>query len=289
MSVGFNSQISTYSNNNVSKLSPSVNFRGQSYNAQSCDTLELSYKKDKKSNAFSWLLTGLLAWGIGTLAFFKYKKRPPQIKQLAEHIDFKDFKTSEEAVKFAKDNFGVKLEVGDDLKLVQFINNRLVAYNNTMRGSVVLPKKIVAQSDMKTIDGANALMGWSNWGEMKINRELAINSLNSKDKNEFLYMIKAFNHELGHANHQAVCKDYEKMGTLKEMKAMFIKDRHYYDEFMKDIKRNKEVKNYCTDYALTSPAEFVADVFADKIMGKEIPPEVEKLYKKYGGREVPKG
>ena len=119
---------------------------------------------------------------------------------------------------------------------------------------------------MKTINGIDALMGWGSWGEMRINKEIAAKYLESKDKEELLYLIKAFNHELGHANHQAVCKDYEKMGNLKELNAMFIKDTHYYDEFMKDIKGNKVVKNYCTDYALTSPAEFVADVFAEQLI-----------------------
>ena len=285
MTVGLNSQLGINVKVNNYASSNNVNFRGYSSNNLQYDKFESSQKKD--NNKMSWFLCGLITAGMGAFAYFKLKHCPPEIKQLAEHLELKECKTINEAEQFAKDNFGIKIDTGGNLELANFINNRLVVYNNKMKGAVVIPKKVKFKNNMKTLDGSDALMGWSNWGELIINKDSVIKDLESKDADKFLYLTKAFYHELGHANHQAVCKDYEKMGTLKEMKSMFIKDRHYYDEFMNDIKNNKALKKHCSEYALTSPAEFIADVFADKIMNKKIPPEVERLYKKYGGRNVP--
>ena len=44
-----------------------------------------------------------------------------QAKQLAEHIDFKEAKTMDEAVQFAKENLGVKLQIGDNLDVANFL------------------------------------------------------------------------------------------------------------------------------------------------------------------------
>ena len=108
-----------------------------------------------------------------------------------------------------------------------------------------------------------------------------------KDPYNAQYRIKAIYHEIGHANHFNNCKNADKMLRLEELKANGVKDTHFTEEFLNEVKNNDVVKKFHFDYALTSPAEFVADTFAYKIMGKQIPKEVEELYVKYGGIPVP--
>ena len=104
------------------------------------------------------------------------------------------------------------------------------------------------------------------------------------------YFTRAIYHEIGHANH----KNHLKMLRLSELKAIGYKDTHYTDEFLQAVKDNKIVTDFFehntvsrlangTLNALSSPAEFVADTFSLKMLGKTIPKEVETIYQKYGG------
>lgn len=62
----------------------------------------------------------------------------------AEHIDFKPAQTMEEAVEFAKKNFGVKtFDFGDDLEFANWVNEGLVNINNRFKGKANMPKNVI--------------------------------------------------------------------------------------------------------------------------------------------------
>lgn len=227
-----------------------------------------------------------------------------QAKQLAEHIDFKEAKTMDEAVQFAKENLGVKLQIGDNLDVANFLNEIFVDVNNKMKGKAVLPKKVKMES-VTSSDGYEAFGFYDKKGNMKLGKTF-INIVDlsrkkgvsfkefaneiSKKANDETVITRMLYHELGHANH----KNFMKMRRLPELKADGNKDTHLTEEFLQDVKDNKIVHDFFdkntstrlddgTIYSLSSPAEFVADTFSFKMLGKSIPEEVEKIYQKFGG------
>ena len=123
------------------------------------DTVEISsknktQKKDKISTASKWAIglgTTLAAVVLTGIAFAKHQSgkltklynEKMQFVNLAEKIDFKEAKTVEEGVKFAKD----VLKIGDvgegfTLDAINYINKGLVDVSNANKGHLFMPKKI---------------------------------------------------------------------------------------------------------------------------------------------------
>lgn len=249
-------------------------------------------------------LTTVVAIGL-LIAKGKFK----QAKQLAEHINFTEAKSMEDAAKFAKETLGVKLNIGNNLDFANFLNESFVKLSNSMKGKIRLPKKVELNPMIKSQDdlACDAMMfknGTMQLGQIfqkiidmatrnhiSLKQVLALCAKNlERDKNAFQRMIF---HEVGHLNH----KNFTNMGRLSELKARGIKDTHVTKQFLQDVKDNKIVKDFLgkntsneladgTIYGLSSPAEFVAETFSLKVQGTPIPKEVETLYQKYGGPKV---
>lgn len=271
------------------------------------DTVELSTnKKQGLSNGAKWGIGVGVVAGLGILAYAltRGKTGAKQVQQLAEHIEFKPATTMDEAVKFAKEQLGVTLKVEDNLTAANFVNELLTNLNNKMKGKSVLPRKVMFNRNLTSADGLEGYASWSNsskrfsFGPAFIKEFEAaqqtgksfmdlLGEYAKKDPYNAQYRIKAIYHEIGHANHFENCKNAEKMLRLEELNANGVKDKHFTEEFLSEVKNSDVVKKFHCAYALTSPAEFVADTFAYKIMGKQIPKEVEELYVKYGGMSVP--
>lgn len=288
----------TYSNKGYS---PTPSFTSQP------DTVELSTnKKQGLSNGAKIGIGASVLVGLGVLAYAltKGKTGSKQVQQLAEHIDFKEAKTIDEAVKFAKEKLGVTLKLEDNLTAANFVNELLTNLNNKMKGKSVLPRDVIFNRNLTSADGLEGYASWSNskkrfsFGPKFIKEFEAaqrtgksfmdlLGEYAKKDLYNAEYRIKSIYHEIGHANHFKYCKNAEKMMRLAELKANGVKDTHFTEEFLNEVKNCDVIKKFHCDYALTSPAEFIADTFAYKIMGKQIPKEVEELYIKYGGMPVP--
>ena len=286
------------------------NFRNSSFsniNSQGDTFVSSTRPKQEKPNKKALLGLGAAAVvGIGAAACIlsRGKVKSSSIKQLAENIEFKEAKTYEDAVKFAKEHLGVELELENNLAAANYINECLTTISNKMKGKSVLPQKV--KFDMNLI-GADGIKGAAGWCEDEKNLLLGPVSKDlyniaqnkgcslmdifkeSEQTNPKLVeqVHKTIFHEIGHANHYYNCKNASKMGRLGELKARGVKDTHFTEEFLNDVKNNDVVKKFHCDYALTSPAEFVADTFGYKMMGKSIPKEVEELYIKYGGPVIP--
>ena len=54
------------------------------------------------------------------------KGKVSKAKQLAEHIEFREAKTFEEAQLFAKENFGINLQIDNNVEVANFLNKIFV-------------------------------------------------------------------------------------------------------------------------------------------------------------------
>ena len=144
MSVGTN--IQTINFNKPAQQNAQMTFKSQAAAVKDYppDTVEINgKKKTRMSNGVKWGI-GLGLATIGTIlaiALTRGKGAAKEIKQLAEHIEFKEAKTMEEAKKFAMDNFGMKLEFGEDLFTANLVNDMCTNVNNRLKGKVSFPIK----------------------------------------------------------------------------------------------------------------------------------------------------
>lgn len=140
MPVGTNIQTINFNN-----VQPKIqtNFRSQSSPVKDYppDTVEINGKKKTgMSNGAKLGIGAVAVLGLGTLAYVltRGKAGSKQVQQLAEHIDFQEAKTMEEAIKFAKDKFNVvytnNAQQNMPLELANIINKGLTQFNNTVKG-----------------------------------------------------------------------------------------------------------------------------------------------------------
>lgn len=146
-----NSQISGYNPNLMLAASPRLNNRVLTpcvaFTSQP-DTVSLSTNnpvqetKRGLSHKAKLGIGGLALVGIGAVAYILSRGRvgSKQVQQLAEHIEFKEAATMEEAIKFAKEHLGIKkFDVGNDLEIANWVNNGLTRISNKYKGKAPIP------------------------------------------------------------------------------------------------------------------------------------------------------
>ena len=124
---------------------------------QAQDTVELSTKQTEKkglSTGQKWAigigsaLAGLVIAGIlisrhETSKLKKLYEQNMVFQNLAEKIDFKEAKTVEEGIKFAKDVLKVgEVDKNFTLDAINFANKGLVEVSNANKGKLFIPKKL---------------------------------------------------------------------------------------------------------------------------------------------------
>lgn len=207
-----------------------------------------------------------------TFALFK-KWNPKQVKKLAPHIDFIKADKVDDAVKFAKDNFGITLDVKGQLKTANWINESLVNLSNKTKGKVLLPKKIkicsIAGADgqynplTRTVKLSKDLFGENFEREFEqlhksgfLNRRLLI-----------LY------HEIGHGIH---------LTGSNMLNAILATPR--YKEIINPYKNELNTFFNENSHFIKNEAETYSQLFAMKMAGIEFPQAIENIWKKFGGR-----
>src|SRR5574344_1119743 len=266
-------------------------------------------KEDKKGlSTGAWIGLGALATAAiaGIAIAAAHGKNSKFIKDLPEKIDFKEAQTMEDAIKFAKEQLGVHIKFENDLNLANFINKCFADIVNKTKGKSVLPKyvKINKLVSRDNIEGFASMQqnGTLTLGKLYLEiskiaqdrQETLINLIGKYE--ELTAFVRGIYHEIGHANHFVNCKDSRKMMRISELKASYIKDLSYTEDFLKEIKGNKKIEEYFKDntkykfdgnneatiYALSSPAEFIAETFNNMLTtGKEAPEDIMKIYYKY--------
>ncbi len=208
-----------------------------------------------------------------------------------------------EIKQFNKDILGIKHFDIDDYETAKWVTEGLSKFHNDTMGKVKLPKRIKL-SDVKASDGVEGFMGYMPKKDtILINRGLIEGAkdaakTNNETFSQFMQKFgktsmggtenykrgahQALYHELGHMIHSKTAKNYSNMSRLAEMKALGRKYTHVVDEFL----QNKDIQataGKISEYAQSSPNEFVAEAFSLLAQGKKLPDDVMALYKKYNG------
>lgn len=98
-------------------------------------------KKGLSKKAKWGIAGGILAIGGIITAAILTKGKTLKPANFAEHIEFKPAQTMEEAIEFAKKNFGIKrFEFDNDLEFANWVNEGLVNINNRFKGKANIPE-----------------------------------------------------------------------------------------------------------------------------------------------------
>jgi len=182
-----------------------------------------------------------------------------------KNVSFVQSKSPSELKKMAK-RLGVKIKFGSRLSEIDLIkyNNILeilTAIHNRSKGRIKLPKIITMDNFGLGIKGYAGIRG------------IKLNKMSFDSETIF--------HEIGHVNHFERGRIAYLDGLLEFEKAG-IKTSEI-ENFYKNPKLKQEITKNIGEYATTSPAEFVAEVFAHKMKGEPVPPHLQQLYAKFKG------
>lgn len=139
--------------------------------SQAPDTFETTTKEKKKlSKGAKWGIALGVLTAAGYAAYCLIRQKPVKLKQLAEHIDFKEAKTLEEAKQFGRKNLGVIYTDFEekDLEVVNWINEGLVNVSNKQKGKLKIPPS-VSYGYFGDADHTAAINNFS--GRMRINKK----------------------------------------------------------------------------------------------------------------------
>ena len=147
------------------------------------DSVEISGKTDKKEkskNWIAWVLGGIGAtavaiWGLRK-GYTKHLEKLYNTKlvkvQLPENIEFKEAKTVDEGIKFAKDVLKIK-EVDSDFSLeaINTINKGLVDVSNCNKGSLYMPSALRYGTEGDAIASIKSNIKSEHFGELTVSKE----------------------------------------------------------------------------------------------------------------------
>lgn len=178
-------------------------FTGETLNISKPDEFVKQDKKEEKKLSTGQKLgigAGILAFGGVIAAAILSKGKTLKPANFAEHIDFKPAQTMEEAVEFAKRNFGVKtFDFGDDLEFANWVNEGLVNINNRFKGKANIVENLRFASPEEvakyTKDDGRAAIGWCNSFSKHGDNSSIVFNKNSIDNahkrfNDFLKKLK---------------------------------------------------------------------------------------------------
>lgn len=172
------------------------------------DSVEISSENKVKNQTEKKGLTTAQKWavGIGTaitalattaILFSKHQtnkltklyNEKMQLVNLAEKIDFKEAKTLEEGIKFAKETLKIgEVSEGFTLDAINFINKGLVDVSNANKGHLFMPKKIIFE-DLKENEIAHVIQSIDSerFGELAVNKKFFDSKFLDKKLKQALY------------------------------------------------------------------------------------------------------
>ena len=267
-----------------------------------------------------------IAVGIGALVagiIHKRKVDTKSVKQLAEHIDFKNAENLDDAIKFGKETLGIKRYKGfteADLDVVNWVNEGIVNVNNKTKGKAIMPKKVVFAS----LEDIGAGMNFSgtltiNKVDVNSNKNMFVDYVNNHvigdaeqkakflDKKDLYKKAMMFavgkdgknlkqgthvstfgviSHEMGHLQHFSALGDSKfalSLGKSHERPKELAKGTK---ELLELFENSKDVTSKVSKYAQESPLEFVAECYSKMTDGIKLDDDVMALYKKFRGASI---
>lgn len=253
------------------------------YNYYVTENGKLFYKKPKVSakRKFGKILMKPLELE-NKLYHARFKKRLAQGKYNSSPIPFKKAETLEDAVKFGKTQGlyrrikGLNPENQADLKLLNKINESLCTVHNRTGGRSIMPRKLYIKNTMKSSDGLTGIASYT-----------ATNDILTVSRTwDWKRFPKTIYHEMGHANH-ALNTDIRKMMRIEEIIARSGKNAKITSRFKADAELQELIFKNMREYSMSSPAEFVADIFALKIArDTKIHHKLEQAYEALNGPNI---
>ena len=154
------------------------------------DTVEISAENKIKAQTKEKMSTGakvgLTALGVvggialGAVCFAKHQtgkltklyNEKMQLLDLPKHIDFKEAKTVEEGIKFAKDVLKIgEVDSNFTLEAINYANKGLVEVSNANKGHLFMPKKMVFKKTGRALAYVENDVKASNFAELGINSD----------------------------------------------------------------------------------------------------------------------
>lgn len=178
----------------------------KSLTTNSPDTVEISNKiktanKEKRMSTAAKI--GLISLGVvgsvvaGAVCFVKHQagkltklyNEKMQLVNLAEHIDFKEAKTVEEGIKFAKEVLKIgEVDSNFTLEAINYANRGLIDVSNANKGHLFMPKKI-SYSDLKddVLATVDRNIYSNSFGELTVNKAFFDNKKISENIDGLLF------------------------------------------------------------------------------------------------------
>ena len=141
-------------------------------------------------------------WGLGTAAFIiagtaiyfltRGKIGAKQAQQLAEHIEFKEAKTLEEAIEFGKKHLGIKDYLGfesNNVEALNWINRGLTDVNNYAKGKAQMPTYVTTYAKDGVIASATDYVKELDGHALNFNKDI-INDPNTLLNKYFEFLSK---------------------------------------------------------------------------------------------------
>lgn len=241
---------------------------------------DLYYKSPKNSSSKTFkVILGKSLKLINKANHNAFKRKISNGKYNSNPIIFEPAKTVEDAIKFAKNNglakrfMGVNKDNQSDLELLNTINKALCNVHNKTGGRSIMPGLISIKNNMKTADGYDAVAAYTNILDiLRVNR------------NQKLSLFTIY-HEMGHANH-ALNTDLTKMARIEEIIALGGTNAKVTSRFCNDPELQGLIQKYMRSYASSSPAEFVADAFANMVEGNHLHYKLHQAYDALKGAQI---
>lgn len=157
MTIITNSPLTNYNNAAIQKNVAS--FKAATIPDIQNDTIEIQGKKRGLSKGAK---IGIGLGAVGSIAIaiaLLAKGKSSQAKEALQHLDFKEAKNIEEAVKWGKENLGIKNYDLDNLEVINWVNKGLSDIFNHSKGKATMPISVI--SDAELIDkGAIAMTAY---------------------------------------------------------------------------------------------------------------------------------
>ena len=265
---------------NSSQQTNAYNIKHNTYTPSFCanrttqaDTFEK--QNSKLSNGTKWGIgLGLAALGtVLAVVLSKGKIGSNNIKQLAEHIDFKEAKTMEEAINFGKQNLGIKKYKGfkdNDLEILNYYNKGLTELSNKLKGKASMPDNVAADKLETYSNGYTAAGIEIKTNTLFINCEVCRNMRNDA-ANHFKELVKGgWITESGEivkrASNILAPKDIQ---TLKNVIREYNFGNSDYAKVIKFEEKQKELL-ICMDDIMNNPEKVIRKVL--------LKPENQKIF-----------
>ena len=225
---------------------------------------QIKNKKEKKglSTAQKWALgigTGIAALAGTTILFARHQtgkltklyNEKMQLVNLAEKIDFKEAKTLEEGIKFAKETLKIG-EVGDGFTLdaINYVNKGLVDVSNANKGHLFMPKKIIFE-ELNENELAHVVRSIDSerFGELAVNKRFFDSKLLDERLKKDLYNEAGKKRYNIQGDGEIICPLIRSFALVPDKKVLQLIKEFYSNSEKMDINKKRELwssiyKNY---------------------------------------------